>query len=86
MVAAAAADFEGEYVRQVLLGSNNTLNLVGLNSLVLHLSHYAIDKNCQKEKYGPLVFYSSCLKNQMCLLLPATLFMVWWYMCVYICS
>ena len=54
---AAAADFEGEYVRQVLLGSNNNLNLVGLNSLVLHLSHYVIDKNCQNEKYGPLVFY-----------------------------
>ena len=46
----------------MLLGSNN--NLVGLNSLVLRLNHYAVNKNCQNEKHGPLVFYSSVLKTR----------------------
>lgn len=31
-----------------LLDSNNNLQFVGLNSLVLLLSHYQLDKNCQK--------------------------------------
>lgn len=38
--------FEDGYVWEVL-GSNN-LQLVQFNSLVLLLSHYHIDKNCQK--------------------------------------